>query len=165
MNILLEGASTMPYFTDVDTVLKAIGVAASTLDWYISDVETNVIPPGLPDGDGWLAGETLATVLSHPGLQFMWGVFSAFPSGTRFDVEQAPVADGNPDYWRDDGTLEPQLDGALFELTCWDSSAAILVGITQEQALRLGSTYPEAKPLRMNTQEVLHSALSKDGSS
>ena len=147
MNVLLESPAAVPYFTDVAATLHAIGVDPSDFDWYLSDVDTNLYLAGLPQSDSWMTGAELASVLTHEGLQFVWGVFSAFPRGTRFEVARAPGADGNGRYWQDDGTLTPQLEGSVFELTCWDSSATILVGITPEQAQRFSRVYPETKPL------------------
>ncbi|MBO9689774.1 MAG: hypothetical protein J7598_24500 [Mitsuaria chitosanitabida] len=148
MNLLLDSSSAVPYFTDVGATLRAIGVSASEFDWYVSDVDTNFKPAGLSWSDHWMTGPELAAVLSHADLQFNWAVFSAFPRGTRIDVVEAPSADGNPEFWRDDGTLRPQLKDASFELVCWDSSATILIGISESQAARFCRAYPEAKPLR-----------------
>ncbi|RZI58625.1 MAG: hypothetical protein EOP37_15210 [Rubrivivax sp.] len=149
MNLLLESPTSVPYFTDVGAMLRAMGVAPIEFDWYISDIDTNIFVPGIPASDGWFTGSELASVLSHADLQFVWGVFSAVPPGMRFDVERSPGADGNSRYWQDDGTLAPELDGAVFELICWDSSATILIGITAEQARRFIQAYPEVKPLNM----------------
>lgn len=147
MNLLLEAPTAVPYFTDVGATLYALGVRASEFDWYVSDIETNVYIDGLSQLDGWVAGLQLDAALSHTGLQFIWGVFSAFPPGMRVEVARPPAADGNSRYWRDADTLGPQLQGALFELCCWDSSATILIGITPEQARSYMSAYPQAKPL------------------
>ena len=148
MNIFLESTDAVPYFTDVGGTLCSLGVSVSEFDWYVSDIETNIIFDGLPQVDGWVNGPELAQCLLHPDLQFIWGVFSAFPRGMRVDVPRPPDADGNGRYWRDADSLTPQLNGALFELVCWDSSATILVGITSEQADRYKELHPQAKILR-----------------
>lgn len=148
MNILLESSDAVPYLTDVGSTLCSLGVDASAFDWYVSDIETNFFFEGRPQVDGWMNGPELAQCLLHPGLQFIWGVFSAFPRGMRVEVPRPPSAEGNPRFWRDADTLTPQLEGALFELVCWDSSATILVGITSEQARRYMETHPQAKLLR-----------------
>lgn len=79
-------------------------------------------------------------------VQFIWGVFSAFPRGTRFDVPAPPAADGNSNLWYPP-EVQPQLEGASFEIVCWDSSATVLVGGSPKQAERFLVAYPEAKPL------------------
>ena len=148
MNVLLESSDAVPYFTDVGGTLHALGTRASEFDWYVSDIETNVFLDGLPQVDGWIAGPELDSLLSHSGLQFIWGVFSAFPRGVRLEVTQPPSADGNSRYWQDADSLKPQLGGALFELVCWDSSATILIGITADQAHSYKAAHPQSKPLR-----------------
>ncbi len=148
MNLLLDSSSAVPYFTDVDATLRAMGVSASEFDWYLSDVETNFDPAGFSWSDRWMTGPELAEVLSHANFQFIWAVFSAFPRGARVEIDEAPFADGNRAFWVDDGTLRPQLAGASFELVCWDSSATILIGISESQADQFGLAYPEAKPLQ-----------------
>lgn len=148
MNLLLESTDAVPYFTDVGSTLRSLGVSASEFDWYVSDIETNIVGDGIPQADGWMNGPELAHCLAQPNLQFIWGVFSAFPRGMRVDVPRPPAANGNAQLWRDDSPLSPQLDGALFELVCWDSSATILVGVTAEQADSYRAAHPQARLLR-----------------
>ena len=147
MNLLLDSPDAVPYFTNAGATLAALGVDPADFDWYVSDIETNLRFEGLPQADGWISGPDLAVVLSHADLQFIWGVFSAFALGARPEIRQGPTADGNPRYWRDTGSLVPELKGALFELVCWDSSATILIGITSDQAERFVAAYPMARPL------------------
>jgi hypothetical protein len=147
MNLLLEAPDAVPYFTDVGDTLRALGVCASEFDWYVSDIETNAGLVGLPQASGWIGGSELDALLSQSGLQFIWGVFSAFPRGVRVDVAEPPFADGNTRYWQGAAAVRPQLDGASFEVVCWDSSATIVVGVTAEQAQRYRAAYPQAKPL------------------
>jgi hypothetical protein len=152
MNLLLESPAPVPYFTDVGATLLALGVKASEFDWYVSDIEMNFNVEGFAPVDGWITGSELERVLAHPNLQFIWGVFSAFPVGRRVEIQESPSADGNPTYWKGGEVLKPQLEGADFELVCWDSSATLLIGITKEQAAHFSSAYPHAKPHVRNQQ-------------
>lgn len=127
------------------STLAAIGVEASAYDWFVSDLETNVAVPALGFGDVWVTGDELSKVLTRD-VQFIWGVFSAVPRGIRLDVSVPPAADGNSSYWQPP-EVQPQLEGACFEIVCWDSSATILVGLSLEQAKLFMSTFPEAKAL------------------
>lgn len=147
MNLILESPTSVPYFTDVDCILKAAGLDARDFDWYVSDVETNVDVPDLLAGGRWFTGEELAQVLAIDRLQFIWGVFSAVPKGTRCPIEAEPFVAGNKAYWLA-SEIRPQLPVALFELACWDSSATILVGLSDEQATAFKKSFPQAKPLR-----------------
>jgi hypothetical protein len=145
MNLVLEPPAPVQYFTDVGATLLALGIKASEFDWYVSDVETNFNVEGFSTLDGWVTGSKLERVLSLPDLQFIWGVLSAFPAGLRFEIHESPSADGNPTYWKGNGILKPQLEQANFEIVCWDSSATLLIGITENQAAHFSSVYPHAK--------------------
>ena len=147
MNLILESPAPAPYFTDMKRTLCDAGILAADFDWYISDLDTNFHVPALGTDDIWIQGTTLAQALEIPGLQFVWAVFSAFPAGDGWqDVESPPVADGNGRYWLPP-EVTPQLQGARFEIVCWDSSATILVGLNHEQANRYLCVNPDAKAL------------------
>lgn len=127
--------------------LQDAGLSARDFDWYISDLETNLIISELRNGDDWISGDVLEHVLNTPGLQFIWAVFSAFAPGTGgFEVADPPSADGNGRYWRAPN-VQPQLDGALFEIVCWDSSATLLIGLPEANQLLFLNTNPDAKCL------------------
>ena len=145
MNLILETSESVPFHTDMRSTLKALGVDASAYDWFVSDVETNVAVPTHHLNDVWVSGEELSQLLMGD-IQFIWAVFSAVPRGTRFSVPVPPCADGNSTFWQPP-EVRPQLDGACFEIVCWDSSATILVGLSMDHAQRFLATYPEAKAL------------------
>ena len=144
MNVALDDSSAVPYFTDMKAALDAAEIKTTEFDWYVSDLETNFTLDALPASAGWMTGQELAEVLATPDLQFIWAIFSAFPSGTSFEVPEEPCADGNPQYWSN-ANLKPQLPGALFEVVSWDSSATILVGVPEHSGLSFMHKYPQAK--------------------
>lgn len=147
MNLVLEPPAPVAYFTDMRETLSDAGIDPTSFDWYVSDLETNFPVPELGNGDVWIQGETLAKVLETPALQFIWAVFSAFPAGEGGkNVDSPPIADGDGRYWRPPEAL-PQLQGAHIEVVCWDSSATILIGLSEEQAARYVDANPNAKPL------------------
>lgn len=146
MNLLLESPASVPYFTAVAGTLRDLGIDARDFDWFLSDAETN----RHDDHDaltGWWTGEEMTALLAPAGLQFIWGVFSAFTPGTRMDVTDPPCADGNASYWRGGQSLRPALPGALFELVCWDSEATLLIGLDERQAQHYVNAHPDARPL------------------
>jgi hypothetical protein len=79
-------------------------------------------------------------------LQFIWAVFSAVPKGFRSSPSSAPYVEGNPSYWSGQ-ELSPQLDGALFEIACWDSSGTILINLPEEAAQSFLARYSDTRPL------------------
>lgn len=143
MNLILERSDQVRFFTNMREVMVALGIRSSDYDWYVSDVETN----GFQFDEGWHYGSELELQIASEDIQFIWAVFSAFPKGERPTVGEAPYVDGNPHYW-DGSELEPQLDGASFEIACWDSSATILVGLDEEKARSYRSTFPGAVDLK-----------------
>lgn len=124
-------------------VLAALDIRCSDYDWYVSDVETN----GYSFEEGWHSGEELESHIVGADIQFIWAVFSAFPKGVRTKVYKAPYVEGNPDYW-DGSDPRPQLEGANFEIACWDSSGTILIGLNSKLANAFRSTFSDAVELK-----------------
>ena len=145
MNIILENSAQVAWHTDMAATLSALGVSPLDYDWYVSDFETNVPVPCLSEGDAWLTGQQLADVIAEP-VQFIWAVFSAVPAGERSEFSSAPSADSNPSFWQAP-EVSVQMPGAHFEVVCWDSSATLLIGVSDVQAAQFSRTYSDAKPL------------------
>jgi hypothetical protein len=146
MNLILENSPDVPYFTDVGTTLQALGVDPEAYDWHLSDVECNKLVPELGADGQWLTGNEFSQLLKRVPIQFIWGVLSAVTPGIRPVVDVAPFAYGNPDFWRIP-ECPPQLPGAALEIVCWDSSATLLIGISEEMAGRFVQAFPDTKPL------------------
>lgn len=152
MNLILERSDRVRFYTDMRLIFEATGLRASDFDWYISDIDTNGGSAQFSDQDRWLAGVELESFLASHTVQFIWAVFSAFPVGYRRHIEQAPYVDGNPLYWQG-LEVAPQLEGALFEIVCWDSSATLLIDLPQEAEERFMRMYPETRDLRIASQQ------------
>lgn len=146
MNLVLEKTDQVPYFTNMRWMLQALEISASEYDWYVSDIEMNQSSAAFTTENRWLCGETLQEFLESNEVQFIWAVFSAVPKGLRFAVERPPQADGNAHYWSG-SEISPQLNGAVFEIACWDSSATLLIHMPAKAALAFLKTYPDARPL------------------
>ncbi|PIF27941.1 hypothetical protein CLU88_2846 [Acidovorax sp. 56] len=146
MNLILENSPDVPYCTDVSAALRALGVEPEAFDWHLSDVECNKPVPELATGCQWLTGNEFSQLLKRAPIQFIWGVFSAVAPGVRPVVDVAPFADGNTDFWRIP-ECPPQLPSAALEIVFWDSSATLLIGISEEMAGRFVHAFPYAKPL------------------
>lgn len=145
MNLILEGAGSVCYFTDMGETLDALGLSASDYDWFVSDIETNLGEDKFGWGDRWISGLDLQASLAL-GIQFIYGVFSAFPRGYRRPIETTPGVYDNANYWSG-GTVSTQLPDALFEIACWDSSATILIGLPEQATAAFVHRYPAAKRL------------------
>ncbi len=146
MNHILEKTDQVRWFTNMREVLDAAKIAPQGYDWYVSDIETNWTPPGFSPVDQWFSGEELALFLNEHEVQFIWAVFSAVPNGFRSTPSPAPYVEGNPSYWSGKEPV-PQLDGALFEIACWDSSATILINLPNEAARSFVGKFSDTRPL------------------
>lgn len=146
MNLILENTDQVRFFTNMREVFEATGIVAQAYDWYISDIETNFTPTGFDWENQWLDGEQLAGLIQEHDIQFIWAVFSAVAKGFRTAVPEAPYIEGNPDYWTGQA-LTPQLEGALFEIACWDSSATILINLPDDAQRSFKARYTDTQPL------------------
>lgn len=138
MNLILEKTDQVKYFTNMKDVFTALKIQCADYDWYVSDLETN----GFPIKEGWHSGSDLESTIQSNDIQFIWAVFSAFPIGERIEVKDEPYIYDNPEYWNG-SNVRPQLNGALFEIGCWDSSATILVGIAPEMESNFKLVYSD----------------------
>jgi len=146
MNLILEKTDQVDYFTDMRQVFDAANIAPQDYDWYVSDIETNWTPPGFSPVDQWFTGDALASFLSEHEVQFIWAVFSAVPKGFRSPPSSVPYVEGNPSYWSGE-KCDPQLDGALFEIACWDSSGTILINLPAQAAQSFITKFTDTRPL------------------
>ena len=94
----------------------------------------------------WISGQELQELLANSDIQFIWAVFSAVPKGVHFVVETPPYIYDNPSYWSAE-EVRPQLEGALFEIVCWDSSATILIGLPAEAEASFMHKFSDTRPL------------------
>lgn len=145
MNLILERPGSVRYFTNMGETLDALGMSASDYDWFVSDIETNLGENVFGSDDRWISGGDLHASLAL-GIQFIYAVFSAFPKGYRRTVDTSPSVYDNADYWSG-GMVQTQLPDALFEVTCWDSSATILIGLPEQAAVSFVRRYPATKRL------------------
>jgi len=143
MNLILENTEQVKFFTNMKEVFCALKNDCCDYDWYVSDIETN----GYSVAEGWHSGSGLEEIILNNDIQFIWAVFSAFPIGYKFKVNEIPYIEDNPEYWNG-SDLTPQLEGAVFEIACWDSSATILIGVNSEQATNFKSAYTDTIELK-----------------
>lgn len=147
MNLILEKSKRVPYYTDLRTIIRALGVSAANYDWYVSDLNfMGFSQDTFSQADRWVTGEELESFIEENEVQFCWGVFSAIGKGVRFEVCNPPYADGNAEFWTKQN-VRPQLKTALFEIVCWDSGATLLIGLPPALANSFLSIYPEARNL------------------
>ncbi|MFO1251941.1 MAG: hypothetical protein U1E77_12635 [Inhella sp.] len=146
MNLILEKTTHPPYFTNMRWTLHAMNLRAAAFDWYVREIEANCGESVFSAADRWVDGDELQRVLETHEIQFIWGVFSAFPKGQRLDLQDLKGApsDGRP--WTRDPLTDP-LPGALFEIECFDGGATLLIGVPDEAGRCFCKAFPDARPL------------------
>ena len=142
MNYIQENTSKVDFYTSLKDVARWLEIELKDYDWHISDIEGAW--PELDD-PSWVLGEVLAAKLEEFDYQFVWSVVSAFPKGADPFTTEIPYADGNPKFW--EGVPEKQLKNSLFEIVCWDSSATLFIGLSNELSNKLLSNAPGIKDL------------------
>lgn len=150
MNVILESSAPVQHFASLPATLTAAQISVGYYDWYICDVEVDVPYPDIDLSDRWYTGDEMSAIFMSAPLQFVWGVFSAFPRRPRAlrpPVHLVPFVKVNEDYWADAPRL-PQLPEAVLEIACWDGCATILSGLTLEQAWAFKSRFPQARLLQ-----------------
>jgi len=146
MNLILENTDQVQFFTNMREIFFAAEILVSDFDWYISDVETNLTPDEFSPEDRWMSGEELAALIQARDIQFIYAVFSALPKDFRPVCLAAPSVSDNRNYWSG-ADIAPHLEGALFEIVCWDSSATILINLPDDAQHAFVAKYSDTRPL------------------
>lgn len=137
MNLIQENTNDVKWFTSLREVEKWMEINLEEFDWHFSNIDGGWTPLEDPR---WVTGQELKSKINEFDYQFNWAVISAFPSGTTPRLSQEPFADGNPDFWK--GIPKKQLEDSLFEIVCWDSSATLWIGLSDELGMRVLKNAP-----------------------
>lgn len=147
MNLLLKNTSQMKFHTDMKGIFSCIETEVKKYNWLITDLECNYIPDTRLRGDNiWISGEDLFSIIGkYDDLQFIWAVFSAFPTDVLVDISDdssLPYADGNKTLWNKD--RKPQHKESVIEIVCWDSSETIFTSENYHMLFPIMKKYSDA---------------------
>lgn len=142
MNLIVENEKSVRFYTSLWDVARWLDLDLKDFDWHLSDIDGGW--SGIPD-PCWITGYGLVEKLQEYDYQFIWAVLSAFPKGTEPRLNPEPYADGNTSFWN--GSPKKQLQGAIFEIVCWDSSATLFIGLPEELATNALKNIPGIKKL------------------
>lgn len=168
-NLILEGSTRMPYFTDMRLVFDVLPGVCEEHDWLISDLDCGwlasehedacpIPDPRLAYSQVLVTGRELDEILRLNRIQFNWAVFSGVPVGFSPNPSNRPYADGNPNLWH--GSPMPQLAGAELEIVCWDSTCCLLIGASEELAAKFRGAFPEV--LDLDEENRRHPSLAPE---
>jgi hypothetical protein len=124
MNIIAEKIKSIRFYTSLRDVENWLEIKLSDYDWHVADIHGGWQEMEDPC---WISGDKIRKKIDEFDWQFIWAVFSAYPKGTKAFHSEIPYADGNPNFWS--GSPVKQLEGSLFEIVCWDSSATLFIGM------------------------------------
>lgn len=142
MNLIVENERSIRFYTSLLDVERWLEIDLKEFDWHLSDIDGGW--PGITD-PSWITGSGLVEKLKEYDYQFIWGVLSAFPAGSEPRLNPEPYAEENPGLWR--GSPGKQLQEALFEVVCWDSSATLFIGLPENLAVNAMKNVPGIKDL------------------
>ena len=136
------------YFTNMKDIFDAMNNSQSDYNWLITDYECNHYPTNNISCNQeyiWISGKELSDIVSIHGIQFIWGVFSAFTK----DVPLAevmkhtyPFADGNTGLWNP--IIKTQHPLADIEIVSWDSSLVLVISKCESIVTDINNFYPDA---------------------
>ena len=147
------------WYTYMNIVTQPIRDEVAQYNWLISSYDCNCYPDDRISYENdftWISGSDLLSILDQHEIQFIWGVFSAFPKEIALDnilAYKLPYADGYTGFWHNPISLQHPL--AVMELVPWDSSLFLLISKDDETISKFIAAFPEAKDLEeYNAEEV-----------
>ena len=154
-----------PFFTDMRAVLAALGDHVAAHNWLITDYECNDYPDAAlftrePGNAVWTTGQALLDTVRLHDIQFIWGVFSAFPKYIPFErvaSHPEPYADGYEGFWNIQPSVQHPL--ATMEIVAWDSSLVLLISRDDTLVTRFRTHFPLSEDLEDHSRKYKNSPL------
>jgi len=143
-----EKCKKIEFYTSMINVARWLEIELKDYDWHITDIEGAWLEL---DDPSWVLGEMLSSKLNEFDYQFVWSVISAFPKGTEPFTSNKAFADGNPEFWK--GEPKKQIQSALFEIVCWDSSVTLFIGLPAQLEKNLITNAPNIKDLNKENRQ------------
>ncbi|MGE5371597.1 MAG: hypothetical protein ACM3QZ_06360 [Solirubrobacterales bacterium] len=172
--LVLPPCDEMRWPTDVKKVFQALDGSQNGYNWLITGHAFTVLPQEQPDGSMervlgrtmnwgamelfqnptvWISGEELSEMIDEYPLQFVTGVFAAFPNGSTFNpwmLDSAPA--GGADELV--AAREPRIryPEAEIEIICDNMNRTVFLTKDVDSAKRFRALFPAALDLRDYTE-------------
>ena len=146
-------------YTYMNLVTQPIREEVVKYNWLISNYECNCYPDkriSFENEYAWISGEDLLSIVNQYDIQFVWGVFSAFPKEIELDdvlKYDLPCAAGCAEFWHNPISIQHPM--AIMELVPWDSTLFLLISKEDEIVNKFISAFPECKDLEIYNKEVI----------
>lgn len=141
------------YHTNLNEVFKAIKNKQKEYNFLITDCfcSINDSIDNLINEDGYLfiSGLELTKIIEEEGIQWIWGVFSAFSKNISLDEilkYKLPYADMNKDLWKLPSRIQNPL--ATFEIVAFDGSLTLIFSKEKEIVDNFLNYFKESEDLK-----------------
>lgn len=151
MNLIIKDSIQMPGHTDIKLIFDAFEGRQREFNWMITAHECYC---STSDKEFFneeivlLSGDELTEIVTHNGIQFVWGILSAFDKSTDIDIDNLsviPTFDGEWKYTGENTFTQHPL--AIAEIVCVDSSYTIFISKDEDLSNRFLKYYSDAQDL------------------
>lgn len=158
MNLIMIDSEQMPYHTDVRLIFDALEGRQKEFNWLITGHEcvswTSIIE-ALDEEVVFLSGEKFTDIVNENGIQFIWGILSAFDKSVDIDVKNLAVLPNFDGKWKyGGGDVQTQHPLAVAEIVCVDSSYTIFLSKDDDLSRRFMKHYSDAQDLHKWNKEI-----------
>jgi hypothetical protein len=152
MNLIIKDSLQMPGHTDIKLIFDALEGRQREFNWVITAHECYCWTSDkefFNEDIILLSGDELTDIVTHNGIQFVWGILSAFDKSTDIDINDLsviPTFDGEWKYGGED--VNTQHPMAIAEIVCVDSSYTLFISKDEDLSNRFLRHYSDAQDLR-----------------
>lgn len=120
------------YFTHLKKIFVSIDNMQKEYNWLITDYECHPLDKKikniLSNDWCWITGEEFSNIIDKEDVQWIWGVFSAFPKYVNLEdvlKSKLPIVENNKNIWKNPVNTQHPL--AEIEIIAFDSSMTIFI--------------------------------------
>ncbi|RFM30938.1 hypothetical protein [Chitinophaga silvisoli] len=137
MNWIISKTRKMNYHTNLRALMLPVWEDIKNYQWVVSDLEymsSDPVPINY-EQDYFILSPEEFSILANADLQIIWGVICGIPADEEIEIDEdrLPYVEGNDLIW-ENGNI--QLEQAVIEIVCFDSSYTILkfknVGLSEK---------------------------------
>jgi len=140
------------FYTHMSMIFEALGNVETQYNWLITDYECNYYQSPITFDKRhdyiWLPGEELSLFIKENDLQFIWGVFSAFPKNIDINgVLKYELPKSNKDFFNKK-RVEMQHPLSTIEIVSCDSSSVFVISNINDYINSFSKHFPAGENLQ-----------------
>ena len=145
-------------YTYMDIVMKPIQKEVAQYNWLIAEYDCNNYIEAIPIDKEyvWISGDELINILNQNKIQFIWGIFSAFPQDVLLsEILSYGIPSIEENYKKLYGTnpVGVQHPLAVMDMVPCDSSWFILISKDNTIVDKFIAAFPESRDLEAYNAE------------